>query len=116
MIDYIGIKMEPKEVGDKEVAQFKICCIDTVRDDLFALKQKVSHDAIENPQFDTVGYVTETAKKLLESYCAHNHENITVEEWKELYKKIKPDIERCTEEWRKGNKNILFNDLWRNTN
>lgn len=112
MIDYIGIKMEPKEVGDKEVAQFRICCIDTVRDDLFALNQKVSHDAIENPQFDTVGYVTETAKKFLESYCAHNHENITLEEWEELYKKIKPDIEICAEEWRKGNKIIIINDLW----
>jgi hypothetical protein len=90
--------------------------LNTTKNALFAVKTSASPAAIENVNFDTGEYITTKVRCALRKYCKIRGEKLTLEEWEELYKKIKPDIEICAEEWRKGNKIIIINDLWRNTN
>ena len=116
MIDYLGVKIEPAEADGKEIAKFSVGFLSTTRNALFQIKAPASPLAIENPNFDAGEYFTTKVRCALHKYCRVRGEKLTLEEWEELYKKIKPDIEKCAEEWRKGNKNFIIKDLWRNTN
>ena len=116
MIDYLGVKIDPAEVDRKEVAKFCVGFLNTTKNALFDVKTAASPAAIENVNFDAGEYITTKVRCALRKYCKIRGEKLTLEEWEELYKKIKPDIERCAEEWRKGNKNFIIKDLWRNTN
>ena len=116
MIDYLGVIIEPAEADGKEVAKFGVGFLNTTKNALFKIKTSASPVAIENTDFDAGEYITTKVRCGLRKYCKIRGEKLTVEEWEELYKKIKPDIKRCAEEWRKGNKNFIIRDLWRNTN
>jgi len=116
MIDYLGIILEPAEADGKEIAKFGVGFLNTTRNALFQIKTSALPAAIENTEFDAAEYISTKVRCALRKYCKIRGEKLTLEEWEELYKKIKPDVERCAEEWRKGNKIIITNDLWRNTN